>query len=112
LEYVKKLIFLPQHELGILGGFSLEGYAPPESDGNSEDKGINSGMLTFGFSYDFRFEPLGNSSIGVQSRYNIFVFDSGDVKGPQGDTITLALSFKYSANDVRRTILKELDYLF
>jgi len=109
-EFGNSIYYSPKHELKYYLGFAIEGYSPPESDINPDSKGINSGYVSIGFGYGFRFGNYSNPTIGLQVRYNQYIFDTSGLNGPQGSTVTMRLSCSFAFGDYRKEYLEKYAY--
>jgi len=81
---------------------------PPSLD----NKGINSGYLSFGLGYGFRLGSFKNPTINFQARYNQYIVDSSGLEGPQGSTITIRFMLSFNFNDRRKEYLDKISYKY
>jgi hypothetical protein len=109
-EVLPRIAISKHNDLSLLAGLMIDGYSPPKSDGNVDDKGANSFNATIGLKYGYKPSPWGTPLIVLEMRMNPFLFGtSGFDDAPLGTSATLRLSV-FFGKDERAEALDRLSY--
>lgn len=112
IEFGNSLIYTFNQELKLYLGFlHTIIYTAPES-GDTEEPGLGTGHISLGAGYGFRLTSLGNPTLSLQIRYNIYLYNSGEINGPRGNSLSLRLQCSFTYNDDRRENLAKIEYPF
>ena len=110
IETLPRLAISRHDDLGLIAGIMIDGYSPPKSAGNPDDKGANSLNATFGLKYGYKLSPWGAPVVVLEMRVNPYIAStSGFDSAPLGTSATIRLSV-FFGKDHRAELLNRLSY--